>query len=369
MKLLVFVLIFTLIATVDFSFSQQQSRFDHWDKNKDGKLSKEELPEGARRNFAKADKNSDGSISLAEHEVFRNRGRQAAAQANQNITLKRDLAYAGTDNPRQKLDLLLPNKRASEKPLPVIAFIHGGAWRAGDKWSGIGRLTPLVESGEYAGVSIGYRLSAEAKWPAQIHDCKAAIRWIRAHAKQHNLDPEKIAVWGTSAGGHLVSMLGVSGGIEALEGKLGEHLDQDSRVSCVVNFFGPSDLLTMNDHGSSMDHDAPDSPESQLIDGPIQEIQEKARAASPITYTTKDDAPILHVHGTVDKLVSFPQSVDFNQKLVAAGVKSNLITVEGGGHGNFGKAGPEIDRLVREFLEVHLRGTKTIEIKNRALDQ
>ena len=354
-----------LLIIPSLALAQQRSLFDNWDKNNDGKLSKDELPEPARRNFSRADKNGDGSISPEEHRAFLNRG--AGSRATQKIEIERDLPYAGTDNPRQKLDLLFPKTRASEKPLPVIAFIHGGAWRAGDKRSGIGRLARFVEGGEFAGVTIGYRLSREAKWPAQIHDCKAAIRWIRANAKKYNLDPDKIAVWGSSAGGHLVSMLGVSGNAEGLEGKLGRHLDQDSRVTCVVNYFGPSELLTMNDHPSRMDHNAPDSPESRLIDGPIQENKDKARAASPITYVTKDDAPILNVHGTADQLVPFPQSVDFDKKLKAAGVASNLITIEGGGHGNFGKATPELDRLVGKFLATHLKKTGGTKVEDRTL--
>jgi len=355
-----------ILATSTLTFAQQRSRFDSWDKNKDGKLSKEELPAGAQRNFEKVDRNGDGSISREEEKAFLNRGRKPGA--GEKITLQRDLDYSGDDNPRQKLDLLLPKARSSEKPLPVVVFIHGGAWRAGDKRSGIGRLRPLVESGDYAGVTVGYRLSAEAKWPAQIHDCKAAIRWIRAHAKEHNLDPENIGVWGTSAGGHLVAMLGVSGDVEALEGKVGKHLDQDSRVDCVINFFGPAELLTMNDHDSTMDHNAPDSPESILIDGPIQENKDKARAASPTTYVTKDDAPILNVHGTSDKLVPYPQSVDFNTKLNATGVSSTLITIKGGGHGNFGEATSKVEELVSKFLEKHLKETgDTPEIKSQTL--
>ena len=110
------------------------------------------------------------------------------------------------------------------------------------------RVVGLVQTGRYIGVSIGYRLTGEAIWPAQIHDCKAAIRWLRGNAKKHEMDPVKIAVWGSSAGGHLGSMLGSTGGVKRLEGKLGEHLGQTSRVTAVVNYYGPSALLQMDDH-------------------------------------------------------------------------------------------------------------------------
>ncbi len=132
-----------------------------------------------------------------------------------------DVPYAGTSDPRQRLDLLLPTHRtAANKPLPVIVYIHGGGWSLGDKQQGLKYLKPFVETGDYAGVSIGYRLSQDATWPAQIHDCKAAIRWIRAVASRYNLDADRIAAIGHSAGGHLVSMLGTSDGVQEHEGTL-----------------------------------------------------------------------------------------------------------------------------------------------------
>ena len=262
-----------------------------------------------------------------------------------------DKPYADTQNPRQRLDLILPSKPAS-KAIPAIVFIHGGAWRQGNKRSGRRLLTPFVESGRYVGVSVGYRLSQEARWPAQIHDCKAAIRWIRANAKAYGIDPKKIAVWGTSAGGHLVSMLGVSENIEDLEGALGKHTNESSRVTCVANYFGPSALLTMDDFPSSITHNSSDSPESQLIGGPIQEHKEKSQNASPITHVTKDDAPFLHVHGDQDKLVPFNQSQVLDAALDKAGVPSLLITMRDRGHGGFNS--PELDTLLQRFFGLYL---------------
>ena len=232
----------------------------------------------------------------------------------------------------QMLDLILPNKRVSKDPLPVIAFIHGGGWRNGNKSSGVNRVVGLVQTGRYAGVSIGYRLTGESIWPAQIHDCKAAIRWLRGNAKTHELNPDKIAVWGSSAGGHLVSMLGSTGGVEELEGKLGQHLDQSSRVTAVVNYYGPSALLQMDDHPGKMKHNAPNSPESLLVGAPIQEAKEKTRQVSPLTHVSEDDAPHLHVHGTKDPLVPFHQSQIYHAALQKVGVESTLITVKDGGH-------------------------------------
>lgn len=264
-----------------------------------------------------------------------------------------DLPYAGTDNPRQQLDLYLPAEPASDK-LPVIVYIHGGAWRQGDKRTARARLMPFVKSGEYACVSVGYRLSQEAIWPAQIHDCKAAIRWIRGEAATHGLDPERIGVWGSSAGGHLVAMLGVSGGMKDLEGTLGAHVQESSRVTCVANYFGPSRLLTMDDHPGKMTHNAPGSPESQLVGGAIQEHPEQSEQASPFTHVTKDDAPFLHVHGNRDMLVPHNQSVVLDEALDHVGVPSFLITMKDKGHGGFRH--PKLDAMLEQFFAVHMRG-------------
>lgn len=339
----------------------------HDDKNKDGKLSKDELPEGPRRNFERIDRNSDGFVDLGELKAARagiGRGRPGAGgrpggramQAPDTIEVKRDLAYAGTDNPRQKLDLYLPKKPASDKPLPVIVFIHGGGWKGGDKSSGGGNVSRFAASGEYAGVSVGYRLTGEAQWPAQIHDCKAAIRWIRGNAKEYNLDPDKIAVWGSSAGGHLVSMLGTSGDVKELEGSLGAFTGLSSRVTCVVNYFGPENFLTMVDKPSTVDRKTKDYPEALLIGGRVQDVPDKARAASPTTYITADDPPFLTAHGTQDPLVPYDQAKELDAAMKKAGVSHLLVEMTDGGHGFRSE---ELDRRVKQFFDLHLRGVKS----------
>lgn len=276
--------------------------------------------------------------------------------ALRDVNLQRDIAYADTDEPAQRLDMLLPKQATNDKPLPVVVFIHGGGWRKGDKRSGWNRLVPHVASGKFAGVSVGYRLTDKAQWPAQIYDCKAAIRWIRGNAKQHNLDPERIVVWGTSAGGHLVALLGTTGGVKELEGKLGKHGDQSSRVTGVINFFGPSDLLTMNEGGSIMNHYAPDSPESKLLGHPVKQVPQLANQASALSHVTKDDAPFLIMHGTKDPLVPLRQSRILHEALEKAGVRSTLVTIEAAGHGFRGAA---VDARVKAFLQRHLLDEKT----------
>ncbi len=351
------------MALVSFAVTAeaQQGLFARWDKNGDGKLVREELPAPLRKNFDRVDRDGDGFISREEDAAFRARNRnpgnrpaEAGAPTIEGIRTIADLDYAGNGNPRQKLDLFLPEEPVSEKPLPVVVFIHGGGWQNGDKNGGGPRLAELLKSGRYAGASVGYRLSDEAQWPAQIHDCKAAIRWIRAHAKEYGLDPDRIAVWGTSAGGHLVAMLGTSHGVEALEGAIGPHAGVSSEVQAVVDFYGPTEMLTMGAHDSTIDHDAPNSPESKLLGGPVQEVPEVARSASPIEHVTEDDAPFLIVHGDGDKVVPYAQSVDFEKKLEAAGVSAIFLTVEGGGHGQ--GFGPSVNEAVEAFLAAQLLG-------------
>ncbi len=269
-----------------------------------------------------------------------------------SIETRFDQPYADTDNPRQMLDLLLPKNGASDKPLPVVAFIHGGGWRNGDKAGGRRRVASYVASGQFVGVSIGYRLSGEATWPAQIHDCKAAIRWLKANADSLAIDPNRIGVWGSSAGGHLVAMLGTSGEVADLEGKLGSHTDVSSRVACVVDEYGPTNFLTMNDFPSRVDHLSANSPESLLIGSKISEHKDKVRHASPLTYVSEDDPPFLIIHGTKDPLVPFNQSEVLEAALRKSGVSVTLQTITKGQHGGFRSR--ELDRRTRLFFEKHL---------------
>ncbi|MEM8954902.1 MAG: alpha/beta hydrolase fold domain-containing protein [Verrucomicrobiota bacterium] len=362
--------IVTLIASAvipSTMLAQNQSRFDAWDANKDGKLSREELPEPLRRNFDRVDANKDGSVSRKEDTAFRNRNQNRNGQNSPlslpDVRILNDLPYANNDNPRQSLDLYLPKKPATDS-LPLLVFIHGGGWRAGSKDGAARRLAPFLKGGEYAAASINYRLTDEAHWPAQIHDCKAAIRYLRAHSLKHGIDPERIAVWGTSAGGHLVAMLGVSQGVKGLEGTIGNHIDESSAVQAVINYFGPSELLTMDDHPGTMTHNATDSPEALLIGGPIQENKSKSKNASPVTHAGENDAPTLIVHGTEDPLVPFAQSETLDQILDSAGVESILITVDGGGHGK--GFPPSLTKTIRDFLDYHLQDAD-ITVKEQTL--
>ena len=264
----------------------------------------------------------------------------------------RDVAYVPNGHERQKLDLYVP--AGATNPLPLIIWIHGGAWKGGSKE----RCPALryLERG-HAVASINYRLSQHAIFPAQIEDCKAAVRWLRAHAQEHHLDPQRFAAWGSSAGGHLVALLGTSGDVKEFD--KGENLGFSSRVQAVVDWFGATDFTQMSRFSppnAPIDHDAADSPESQLIGGAVQQNKDKAAKASPLTYVSKDDPPFLIMHGNRDNLVPYQQSELLRDALQKAGVEVTLKIVEGAGHG-FG--GPEIDRQVVEFLERQLKPQAT----------
>ncbi len=168
---------------------------------------------------------------------------------------------------------------------------------------------PLLRTGWSAGVSVGGRLSGVVTWPAQVHDCKAAVRWVRANAEEYGLDPDRIAAWGRSAGGHLALMLGVSGDVPGLEGDLGPHVRESSRVACAANYFGVSGILAILVRPSDIDRTRADAPEAKLLGGPLRDNPEKARAAPPITDVTRNDPPVLTLHGDADRHAPRPQAI------------------------------------------------------------
>lgn len=262
-------------------------------------------------------------------------------------TAHRDVAYVPSGHERQRLDLYLPKDGQN---LPLIINIHGGAFKMGSKEQGV----PLEYLSQgYAVASINYRLSQHAKYPAQIEDCKAAVRWLRAHAAEYRLDPKRFAASGSSAGGHLAAMLGTTG--DTTEFDVGANLDQSSRVQAVVDYFGPTDFLQMDAHRppNGMAHDPANSPESELIGGAIQENKGKAAKANPITYVTPGDPPFLICHGDADPLVPHHQSELLEAALRKAGVPVTFYTVQGAGHGGF--RDPKVPEMTREFLATCLR--------------
>lgn len=196
-------------------------------------------------------------------------------------------------------------------------------------------------------------MSQHSIFPAQIEDCKAAVRWLRANAEKYKIDPNRFAAWGESAGGHLVALLGTTG--DEKEFDVGEHLKVSSRIQAVVDCFGPTDFLQMDEHRiqGGMVHSTPDSPEAKLIGGPIAENKEKVARANPITYITKDDPPFLIIHGDADPLVPHHQSELLEAALKKASVPVSFYTVKGGGHGGFQDL--NVPRITKEFLDKYLK--------------
>lgn len=269
----------------------------------------------------------------------------AAQRIPADVAVHRDIEYVENGHERHRLDLYLPKRGDASRPL--IVFIHGGGWRQGNKNGAI--LIPLMQRG-YACAAINYRLSHHAVFPAQIEDCKAAIRWLRAHSSEYGYNGRKIGVWGTSAGGHLVALLGTSGDVADFE-TVGEFNNVSSRVQAVCDFFGPTNFLTMDAQAGGRGkflHSAADSPESKLIGGPIQDRPDETRRASPLEYVSADDPPFYIVHGDADPLVPVEQSRSLKAALDRVGVSATLRVVEGAGHGRF--RDPAIGDSVVEFF-------------------
>ncbi|MCM2317062.1 MAG: alpha/beta hydrolase [Thermoanaerobaculia bacterium] len=271
------------------------------------------------------------------------------------VTVARDVEYCRTGSRALLAHAVDPVTGAGSAPRPAIIWVHGGGWRSGTRDQGLVRVEPLARRGWF-GLTIEYRLSDEATFPAQIEDVKCAVRYLRANAAQLNVDPDRIAMWGASAGGHLVALTGVSADRPELEG-VGSWLGVSSRVQAVVDWYGPSDLPNMESQGlpCAGDHSSASSPEGLMLGCALASCPDKARAASPISYVSADDPPMLIQHGTDDCVVPPLQSSTFAAALTAAGATATLEPMPGAGHG-----GPEfvrnanLERIYR-FLDETLK--------------
>jgi acetyl esterase/lipase len=253
----------------------------------------------------------------------------------------KDLNYTGDTMVYHMLDIYLPK---IEKPsYPVVILIYGSGWLGNNlKESAFETLGEALLDSGFAVVTPNHRSSSDAKFPAQTHDIKAAIRFIRANAEQFQIDTSFIGISGFSSGGHLATLAGTSGGVKQytvgattfdLEGNIGQHTTYSSSVNAVVDWFGPTDFLVMDSCGSSMVHNAPNSPESSLIGGPIQDNKDKCALANPITYIDANDPPFLILHGDEDPLVPYCQSELLFDALQESNAPSQFILVPEGQHG------------------------------------
>jgi acetyl esterase/lipase len=275
-----------------------------------------------------------------------------------------DIPYAQV-SAAEKLDIYLPDE--GEGPFPVIVAIHGGAFMGCDKADV--QVLPMLEGLKrgYAVVSINYRLSWEAKFPALVFDAKAAVRWIRANAEQYRLNPDKIAAWGGSAGGYLASMLGTTAGIAELEDLNLGNPHQPSDIQAVVAWFGPTNFLKMDEQleasglapQTDQCHNGANSPESLLLGGKITEIPDRVKAANPETYIRPNAPPFFLQHGANDAVVPVQQSIEFAEKLrqVISDEKVQLELLEGAAHADPAFETPSNVSKVLDFLDRSLKIT------------
>lgn len=269
----------------------------------------------------------------------------------------KDVAYASASS-AQKLDLYMPSGNG---PFPLVIMIHGGGFMMGDKadGGGLSGLDQLVAAG-YAVASINYRLSAEAKYPAQINDAKAAVRFLRANVTQYKLNTDKFAVFGASAGGNLASLLGTTCGVDELEGDLG-NAGVSSCVQAVVDWFGPIDFLAMDTQfaGTSCpaNHNEASSPESQLMGAAIQTVADKVKTTNPMNYIDPSDPPFFIENGSADCNIPPIQNKDLADSLskVIGAEEVTYTQIEGAGHGGAQFNTDANLKLVVDFLNKHLK--------------
>ncbi len=244
---------------------------------------------------------------------------------DEQMTTEMDVTYGMTETGKElKLDIYTVKREYVSTAHPVIIFLHGGGWETGDKGSTLGKgSSKFFAKNGFFSVSVNYRLSGEATFPAQIHDVKAAVRWIRANSEKYNLNPDRIGVWGHSAGGHLTALLGTSSDHPDIEGSCGSN-EYSSRVQAVATSAAPIDLLRMGGW-----HNEFDSSESRLVGGPLLQRVDIAEKANPINYIKESlNTPFLIIHGTKDEIVPYSQA----ELLYNAIENATLICIKGGDH-------------------------------------
>jgi acetyl esterase/lipase len=299
------------------------------------------------------------------------RAQQVREQLLRSVDIHKDLVYATVDGKELKLDLYVPKQKAPAGQVrPLVVWVHGGGWKGGSKEHNPALF--LLMDG-YAVASINYRLTGVASFPAQIWDCKAAIRFLRAKAHDYGYDPSNIGVFGGSAGGHLAALMGTTNNHPELEGKVGDHLEVSSNVQAVVGWYGPTDLaveyfngkpfpkerITPMDPARILDtapYKGPDSNElTDLLAGPPIRVMERALLASPIHHVSQYDTPFLIMHGERDNVVPVYQSRRFVEKLREFNVPVEYVEIPNAGHGGAQFFEPEQLRRIQQFFNRHLR--------------
>ncbi len=266
--------------------------------------------------------------------------------AKETVTVERGVVFGKVGTRELQLDVAVP--KTGTGPFPCVVFLYGGGWQVGSRKDMNAFMEGVAKIG-YVGVAAEYRLVPGAVFPAQVEDCKAAVRWVRANAAKYRVNPEKIGVVGFSAGGHLASMLGVTGKEDGMEGDAG-NADQSSKVQAVVNVFGPTDFCARN-----WDKKLETSVIVPFLGGTFEEKGETYKKASPITYVKKDSPAFLFIHGTTDAIVPVDQSTRMAEKLKEAGVDAKVVIYPGEGHGFSGAKNIEALKEMVAFLDARLK--------------
>jgi len=272
----------------------------------------------------------------------------AAAAADEKVMTTNDITYTKVGDVELKLDLARP--AGGDGPFPAVVVIHGGGWRAGNKADNRPILAELAHRG-YVAISPQYRFCPKETFPAQVLDVKAAVRWLKGHAGDYKADPARVGAMGFSAGGHLSLMLGLTGPEDGLEGDAPADAP-DTKVRAVVNYFGPTDFAAS---------DLPTVTQPLVRDflgGSPAEKPDAARRASPLTYVSKGDAPVLTFQGTKDPLVPYTQAIKLNDAQTAAEVPGRLELLIGAGHGWGGDDMKHTAEQTFAFLDQHLKSAR-----------
>jgi acetyl esterase/lipase len=280
----------------------------------------------------------------------------AAVAAFQKVRIVSNVVYERANGWEGKLDIYAQRTPPNSPPGPVVIFIHGGGWVQGTKeGSALQGVLPYVAMG-YSVVNVEYRLANVSLAPAAIEDCRCALRWVVAHAKDYNFDPDRIVVSGASAGGHLAlttGMIPASAGMDRMC-----YTTSEPKVAAIVNFFGIADIPDMLEGPNKKPF--PESwPYTTQWLGNQPNRAEIAKASSPMTYVRAGVPPTISIHGDADPLVPYAHSVKLQDALQKAGVVHELVTVPGGGHGNFSPA--EWQRAfaaIEKFLAANVKSAK-----------
>ncbi len=274
------------------------------------------------------------------------------------VTVQKDIAYVPGGGPSRSLDLYLPD--SGGKPVPLLVFIHGGGWRGGSK---DGCPAKFLAQYGYAVASLNYRLSRQASFPAQIEDCRAALRFLRAGAATYHIQPDHVAVWGGSAGGHLAALLGTSPAVDFSVGPGAPNVvgkvDESIRVQCVVDMYGATDFTLLMADKAQVEHGVGGAA-IQLLGSPAsqEDLMARSKWASPITYVSHDSPPFLIQHGDADKTMPLEQARVMAEALQKAGVEETLMVMPGAGHAGAAFFTDENHKTVLAYLDKHLKSTK-----------